>query len=140
MEETNEANESNVAVLENPEVVEPVAVAPVKEDKDRETLALTVPEELNNIVEAKAKELGLSKAAYVRNLLAREHSYTIPEDFGSKRKYATDDERKAAVAANAKKRNEMVAKLLKAYRAGKIDIDALIAMGEQDDDDTDENQ
>ena len=117
---------------------EPVA-NPNEKDSDRETIALTVPDELKTLVEGRAKEQNLSTAAYVRELLAREFTYTIPEDFGTKRKYANDEERKAAQKANAQKRNKMVKQLMAAVKAGKIDLAAIMAMAEDDDEDTGDN-
>lgn len=104
------------------------------EAKERDTIALVVPSELKDLVEEKAKAQSTTVAGYVRDLLARDFNYTIPLDFGTRQKYGSDEERKAAQKAKSAKRNEIMKMLMKKFRAGEIDLDSLIL----DDDDDDE--
>lgn len=102
------------------------------EQSDRSSIALQVPNELKTLVDAKADAVKLSTAAYVRGLVAADCGYTMPADFGTRSKYGSDDERKAAAKAKAQSRNKLLNMLLKEYRAGKIDLNDLLA---DDDDD-----
>lgn len=101
------------------------------EQSDRASIAFTVPNELKALADAKADELKISTAAYVRGLVAREFSFVIPDDFGTRRKYASDAERIAATKEKAQKRNKLLNMLLAKYRAGEIDLNDLIGDDEE---------
>jgi hypothetical protein len=102
------------------------------EQSDRSSIALQVPNELKELVDAKAEAAKLSTAAYVRGLVAADCSYTMPVDFGTRSKYGSDEERKAAAKAKAQKRNALLNMLLKNYREGKIDLNDLLADDDED--------
>lgn len=116
-------------------VTETQEQAEAAEQRDRDTIALVVPSELKDMVEARAKEGSTTIAGYVRSMLAKEFNYTIPADFGTRQKYGTDEERKAAARAKSAKRNQIMKLLMQKFRAGEIDLDSLIL---DDDDDEDE--
>lgn len=105
-----------------------------QEAKERDTIALVVPSELKDLIEARAKDENTTVAGLVRSQLATLFNYTIPADFGTRQKYGTDEERKSAQKQKAAKRNELMKMLMKKFRAGEIDLDSLI----MDDDDDDE--
>lgn len=104
------------------------------EAKERDTIALVVPSELKDLIEAKAKAENTTVAGLVRGQLAELYDYTISGDFGTRSKYGSDEERKAAQKQKNAKRNELMKMLMKKFRAGEIDLDSLI----MDDDDEDE--
>jgi hypothetical protein len=105
--------------------------------KERDTIALVVPSELKDLIEAKAKDENTTVAGLVRSQLATLFNYTIPADFGTRSKYGSDEERKNAQKQKNAKRNEIMKMLMKKFRAGEIDLDSLILDDDDDDEEVD---
>lgn len=94
------------------------------DSKPTTQVMFVVPNELKELIDKRADEEGKSTSAWLRSLVAEEFDYELPISIIQRaKKYANDDERKAAQAAKAKTRNELLKKLLAAYRAGDIDLD-----------------
>lgn len=102
-----------------------------QQNEDRASIALQVPTELKTLVDSAAEAANVSTAAFVRGMLADRFSFVIPADFGTRSKYGSDEERKAATKAKAAKRNALLKMLMSKYRAGEIDLNDLL----NDDDD-----
>lgn len=95
-----------------------------EQEKPTSQIMFTVPNELKDLIESKAKEEGKSVSGLMRELVADEFDFTLPDIIRTRvSKYATPEERKAAQAAKAKQKNALVAKLLELYKSGAIELD-----------------
>lgn len=86
---------------------------------------------LKALERADAKDYTLAR--YVRELVASELEYDLPDTIRTRsKKYATEEDRIAAQKAKSAKRNALIKMLLSKYKDGEIDLDL------DDDDDDDE--
>jgi hypothetical protein len=105
------------------------------------SLLVPVPAGLRVALRKVAEEKGVSEAQYVRDLLAVQMEYSVPESFNERKRrvgaYAgmTEEQKKEAIAAQAAEKRANVAKMLETIqsnaalaeqlKAAGIDIDAL---------------
>lgn len=88
---------------------------------DKVQLNITIPAELKLQIIKTAEENGQSASTYVRNLVCQRWEYALPESFTVRRgrqstKYAgmSPEEKKAAIAQEAKAKREKMARLMAA--------------------------
>jgi hypothetical protein len=86
------------------------------------TIPVTIPTDMKVQLEGLAKAENLSTAAFIRNKLATYIGFDVSGFTSRVPKYASDEERKAAMAAKQTERNSLVKALLEAYKAGKINL------------------
>lgn len=73
-----------------------------------------MPNGLKKLVDAASKSANVSTAGFIRNLLAGQYNYTLPEDARGRRAiYQTDADKKAAAKAASKKRTELIRTAMK---------------------------
>lgn len=100
----------------------------------RVSVMVTMPKELKLILLEKAQEKDFTLARYLREWIAGEVNFELPATTRTRApKYATEDERKAAQKKKSAERNALISQLLKAYKAGDIDLEALSDDDEDDD-------
>lgn len=93
--------------------------------KTRQSIMVSVPVEFHGLLAQKAEAEGKTLAGFVRDMLASEFNYTLPPVTRQRaRKYASEEERKAAQAENQRQRNALAKRLIEAYRKGEIKLDA----------------
>ncbi len=78
---------------------------------------VSTPDQLRAALEAEATEKQTSVATLVRDMLAAHFNITLPDAPAPRRKYASDEERKAAQTQARKDKQALVKKLLQEYQA-----------------------
>ena len=102
---------------------------------EKVSFQLPMPAEMRVMVRKGAEDAKASEAQYIRDLVARDLGYTVPESFNERKRRTgaysglSEEEKKEAIkAANAQKR-EQVNALLAAIGSGAIDSAKLAALG-----------
>jgi hypothetical protein len=93
--------------------------SPAAETKAPKTLAgvyVQTPPELRGRLEEVAAKAGVTPQVWVRDHLAREFGVVLPP-VTKRVKYASEDEKKAALKERSKAKNELIKKLLAEYQA-----------------------
>jgi hypothetical protein len=93
--------------------------APAAETKAPKTLAgvyVQTPPELRGKLEEVAAKAGVTPQVWVRDHLAQEFGVVLPP-VTKRVKYASEDEKKAALKERSKAKNELIKKLLADYQA-----------------------
>lgn len=90
--------------------------------KGSNNIQVNLPAELKALVTAKSEELDKSVSGWVASLIARELGYDLPLTHTRERarKYATEEERKAAQAERAREKNSAITALVEAAKRGDI--------------------
>lgn len=102
---------------------------------EKVVLSFHIPAGMRVQLRTEAESAGKSEAQYVRDMVAGQIGYTIPESFNERRgrvgQYSglSEEEKKAAIKAENDKKRDNVAKLLAAVNAGQIGDDVLAALG-----------
>lgn len=107
---------------------------------EKVTLAVSIPAGLKLAIKQRADADDLSETQFVRNLLAAQFEYTIPESFTERRgrtgKYSgmTEEDKAAAIKAENEKKRNVVSNVLAALHENEAARDILLAMGINPDD------
>ena len=86
-------------------------------------MMFNLPVSLKAAIEAHAEKEGLTSSALVRQAIAATVGYELPEGMGRAKKYATEDERKAAQKDRDKARRDLIKDLLEKYRKGELSLE-----------------
>lgn len=96
-------------------------------------VAIPVPAEMRVLIRQHAEQNGVSEAQYIRDLVATNLGYVVPESFNERKRrasaFASEEERKAFQKEQANKKRENVNKMLAAIQSGKIDASVLESLG-----------
>lgn len=87
------------------------------EPAERRYVAITLTDALRDAIEAKAKAEDTTPGLLCRKIVADALGVTIDVDRAAPRKYATEEERKAAQKAQRQERNALIKQLLAAHKA-----------------------
>lgn len=97
---------------------------------ERTHLVITIPLGLKIALDKRAADSQISTSAMVRNMVAQEFDYTLPDSTRTRaRKYATEEERQAALKQRRDERNNLFKALLAKYKAGEIELDEPVGAG-----------
>lgn len=107
------------------------APAEAQAPKTSASVMVSLPIALKELIDAEAKSADETVAEYVRKLLAKTVSYTLPlpTPRGRKSKYAglTPELAKAAKAQDQKEYQRKIKAMFAAVRAGEVDIESILA-------------
>jgi hypothetical protein len=104
-------------------------------EKSTTYLMVTLPVKLKALLESAAEAQEKPTAAMAREIIAKALDYQLEPIFrGRAKKYASEEEKKAAVKAKADERRAFINKLMKLYASGKISDEMLAAVSESESD------
>ena len=128
---TVEADAEGTEEKQSRKRVDPATLGP----DEKILLSFNVPAGMRVELKRLATEQNVSETQFVRNMIASQIGYAVPESFNERKgrvgKYSnlSEDERKAAIKAEQETKRQNVAKLLEAVGNGQISTEMLAALG-----------